>query len=71
MTYEQIVSLLGYANDHDMAVRILTTTEMEVTGIPTSVDTDIAAHEVYLRPVGEGETEIALSLGAIQRVELV
>jgi len=54
-----------------MAVRILTTTEMEVTGIPTSVDTDIAAHEVYLRPVGEDETEIALSLGAIQSVELV
>jgi hypothetical protein len=71
MTYEQIVSLLGYANDHDMAVRILTTTEMEVTGIPTSVDTDIAAHEVYLRPVGADETEIALSLGAIQSVELV
>jgi hypothetical protein len=35
------------------------------------VDTDITAHEVYLRPVGEDETEIALSLGAIQRVELV
>jgi hypothetical protein len=71
MTYEQIVSVLGYANDHDMAVRILTTTEMEVTGIPTSVDTDVAAHEVYLRPVGADETEIALSLGAIRSVELV
>ena len=71
MTYEQIVSVLGYANDHDMAVRILTTTAMEVTGIPTSVDTDIAAHEVYLRPVVEDETEIALTLGAIQSVELV
>jgi hypothetical protein len=70
MTYEQIVSLLGYANDHDMAVRIFTTDRMEVTGIPTSVDTHVTAHEVYLRPIGADDTEIALSLGAIQAVEL-
>ena len=70
MTYEQIVSLLGYANDHDMAVRILTTDRMQVTGIPTSVDTHVTAHEVYLRPIGSDDTEIALSLGSIQNVEL-
>jgi hypothetical protein len=71
MTYEQIVSMLGYANDHEMAVRILTTGDQEVTGIPTSVDTHITAHEVYLRPIGSDDTEIALSLGAIQRVDLL
>jgi hypothetical protein len=70
MTYEQIVAMLGYANDHEMAVRILTTGELEVTGIPTSVDTHVTAHEVYLKPIGADDTEIALSLGAIRSVEL-
>jgi len=71
MTYEQIVSLLGYAGDHDRSVRIVTADRHEVIGIPTSLDTDITAHEVYLRPPGDDSTEIALSLGAIQVVELV
>ena len=71
MTYDQIVSLLGYAGDHDCSVRIITTDRSEVVGIPTSVDTHVTAHEVYLRPTGTDDTEIALSLGAIQAVELV
>lgn len=71
MTYEEIVSILGYASAHDVAVRIVTTEGTEVTGIPTSVDTHITAHEVFLRPVGDDDTEIALSLGAIAQVELV
>ena len=71
MTYEQIVSVLGYAGDHDQAVRIRTSGEFEVVGVPTSVDTHITAHEVYLRPAGSDDTEIAVSLGAIQAVELV
>ena len=40
-------------------------------GIPMSVDTHITAHEVYLRPAGSDDTEIAVSLGAIEAVELV
>jgi hypothetical protein len=40
-------------------------------GIPLSVDTHITAHEVYLRPAGSDDTEIAVSLGAIEAVELV
>jgi hypothetical protein len=36
-----------------------------------SVDTHVTAHEVYLRPAGDDETEIAVSLAAIQAVELV
>jgi hypothetical protein len=71
MTYEEIISLLGYAGGHDQLVRITTTASTEVIGIPMSVDTHVTAHEVYLRPAGDGETEIAVSLAAIQAVELV
>ena len=70
MTYEDIVALLGYAGGHDQLVRITTRTQTEVVGIPLSVDTHVTAHEVYLRPAGDGETEIAVSLAAIQAVEL-
>ncbi|MEO7986121.1 MAG: hypothetical protein ABI766_06275 [Gemmatimonadales bacterium] len=71
MTYEDIVSLLGYAGGHEQAVRITTTDQSEVVGIPTSVDTHVTAHEVYLRPSGADDTEIAVSLAAIEAVELV
>ena len=71
MTYEDIVQLLGYAGGHEQAVRITTTDRTEVIGIPMSVDTHITAHEVYLRPAGSDDTEIAVSLGAIEAVELV
>jgi hypothetical protein len=71
MTYENIIALLGYAGGHEQLVRITTTTRTEVVGIPTSVDTHITAHEVYLRPAGDDETEIAISLAAIREVELV
>lgn len=71
MTYEEIISLLGYAGGHEQLVRITTTARTEVVGIPMSVDTHVTAHEVYLRPVGDEETEIAVSLAAIEAVELV
>jgi hypothetical protein len=71
MTYEDIVALLGYAGGHEQLVRITTTARTEVVGIPISVDTHVTAHEVYLRPAGDEETEIAVSLAAIQTVELV
>jgi hypothetical protein len=71
MTYEEIISLLGYAGGHEQFVRITTTARTEVIGIPMSVDTHVTAHEVYLRPAGDDETEIAVSLAAIQAVELV
>jgi hypothetical protein len=71
MTYEDIVALLGYAGGHEQLVRITTTSRTEVIGIPMSVDTHVTAHEVYLRPAGDEETEIAVSLAAIQAVELV
>lgn len=71
MTYEQIVAALGYAGSQERAVRIVTTDRKEITGVPTSVDTHITAHEVFLRPLGDDSTEISLSLGAIQEVELI
>ena len=71
MTYDDIVALLGYAGGHDQLVRITTRTHAEVVGIPVSVDTHVTAHEVYLRPAGDDETEIAVSLEAIEAVELV
>jgi hypothetical protein len=71
MTYEEIITLLGYAGGHEQVVRITTTDRTEVVGIPMSVDTDVAAHEVYRRPAGSDDTEIAVSLGAIEEVELV
>jgi hypothetical protein len=71
MTYEHIISLLGYAGGHEQVVRITTTDRSEVVGIPVSVDTHVTAHEVYLRPSGDGDTEIAISLAAIKDVELV
>ena len=71
MTYEEIVSVLGYAGGHEQPVRIMTTAQTEVVGIPVSVDTHVTAHEVYLRPTGAKDTEIAVSLAAIEKVELV
>ena len=71
MRYDEIVALLGYAGGHDQAVRITTTDRLEVVGVPTSVDTHVTAHEVYLRPSGGDETEIAVSLAGIEAVELV
>jgi hypothetical protein len=71
MTYEDIIALLGYAGGHEQVVRITTTDRTEVVGIPMSVDTHVTAHEVYLRPAGGDDTEIAVSLAAIEAVELV
>ena len=48
MTYEEIISLLGYAGGHEQVVRITTSDRTEVVGIPMSVDTHVTAHEVYL-----------------------
>jgi hypothetical protein len=71
MTYEEILELLDYAGGQEQPVRITTTGATEVIGIPTSVDRDLAAQEVYLRPVGQDDTEIAISLGAIESVQIV
>ena len=71
MTYEDIVAVLGYAGGHEQKVRITTSDPTDVLGNPIPVDTHITAHEVYQRPSGSDDTEIAVSLGAIEDVELV
>ena len=71
MTYEQIVATLGYAAGQELGVRIITADRREITGVPASVDTHITAHEVYLHPLGDEDTEIVLSLGEIREVELL
>jgi hypothetical protein len=71
MRYEEILSVLGYAGGHEQLVRITTVDRTQVVGVPTSLDTHVTAHEVFLRPPGADETEIAVSLGAIRAVELM
>lgn len=71
MSYDEIVSVLDYAGGHEQPVRITTSDRHQVVGIPTSVDTHPTAHEVYLRPAEADDVEIAVSLGAISRVELI
>lgn len=71
MDYDEVVSLLRYAGDHEQPVRLILAGSSEVVGVPTSLDTHVTAHEVYLRPLGGEDTEIAVSLGDIQQVELL
>lgn len=68
MTYEAIVELLDYAGGHDQVVRIITSDNQQLVGVPTSVDTDPGALEVFLRPVGAEDVEIAVSLTDIRAV---
>jgi hypothetical protein len=70
MRYEAIVELLGYASGQERQVRITTTDNHEVIGIPTSVDPHPTACEVYLHPKGDDGLEIAISLAHITRVEM-
>ena len=70
MQYQAIVELLDYAGGNDQLVRITTTDDQQVIGTPTSVDTDPAALEVYLRPLGAEDTEIAVRLTHIRAVEM-
>lgn len=71
MEYTKILEVLTWAGDHEQPVRITTDERTEVVGVPTSLDTHVTAHEVYLRPGDADDTEIAISLGAIRTVELL
>lgn len=71
MDYAQMLEVLAYAGDHEQMVRIVTEDRAEVVGVPTSLDAHITAHEVFIRPAGADDTEIAISLGAILGVELL
>ena len=71
MTYEAIIEMLGYAVAQGQRVRITTHERSEVIGVPTSLDTHVTANEVFLRPVGIEDTEVAVSLGQVAEVELL
>ncbi len=70
MEYPAILEFLRFALGTERAVRITTTDGQIVLGVPTSLDEDPTALEVYLHPVGDDDTEIALGLPQIARVEL-
>lgn len=71
MQIDAIIEILGFANGNDRAVRLVLEDGTEVLGVPSSVDLQPDAHEVFLKPSGNDETEIAVSLGAITSAELV
>jgi hypothetical protein len=52
-------------------VRVTTADGNEVIGVPTAVDPDAGAHEVYLRPVEAEDTEIAIDLAGVTSAEMV
>ena len=70
MQYQAIVEVLGYATGNERPVRIRTTDNQEIVGIPTSLDTHPTALEVYLHPEGADDAEIAVSLARILAVEM-
>jgi hypothetical protein len=71
ITTDSIIELLGYANGNLLPVRLVLVDGSEVTGVPSSVDLHPTAHEVFLRPDGDDETEIGISLTAVVLAELV
>lgn len=71
MNYEAIVEILGYAAAQEQRVRITTLDRSELIGVPTSLDTHVTANEVFLRPIGMEETEVAVALGQVAEVELL
>jgi hypothetical protein len=71
VTHQEIVSMLGWAAHNERTVRITTADRSEVVGVPSSLDTDPGALEVYLRPAGADDTEIVVTLTAITTVELL
>ena len=70
MQYEAMMQTLGWAAGHEVPVRIGVEGGASLVGVPTSLDPHPTALEVYLHPVGDENTEIAVSLAAIRSVEL-
>ena len=71
MDIEQITEVLTYANSNDRAVRLVLEDGSEVVGVPSNVDLNVDAHEVFLKPSGDDLTEIGVSIGSITQAELV
>lgn len=71
MTTDAVLEVLGYANGNLLPVRLVLRDGSEITGVPSSVDTHVTAHEVFLQPYGDEDTEVGVSLAAIISAELV
>jgi hypothetical protein len=71
MELDAIVEVLRWANGQGLPVRLVLRDAREISGVPTSVDLHVTAHEVFIRPEHHDETEIGISLGDITFAELV
>ena len=71
MDIDGIIEVLRWANGQGLTVRLVLRDDSEVHGVPTSVDLHPTAHEVFLRPERNDDTEIGVSLGDIISAELV
>lgn len=70
MELQAILEVLGFANSIGQGVRLVLTDGSEVVGVPTTVDLEPDANEVFLKPTGDDEAEIGVSIGAITSAQL-
>ena len=71
MDTDAIIELLSYAHGQECSVRLVLTDGTEIVGVPESVDTHPTAYEAFIRPDGDDDTEIGISLTAIASAEMV
>lgn len=71
MEIAAIIEVLRWANGQDGLVRVVLRDGSEVHGVPSSVDLHPTAHEVFLHPAGDDDSEIGISLTAIVSAELL
>ncbi len=70
MLLDAIIEVLSFASGNELAVRLELEDGSEVVGVPSSVDLHPTAHEVFLMPSGNDQTEIGISIHAITLAEL-
>jgi len=71
MSTQAVIDLLTFAQADLRAVRLTLRDGTEVTGTPSTIDTDPGASEVFLHPAGDDVTEIAISITEIAKAELL
>lgn len=71
MQLDAIIEVLGFASGNELPVHLELRDGTEVVGVPSSVDLHPTAHEVFLTPSGDDETEIGISIAAITLAELL
>jgi hypothetical protein len=71
MSSPAVLEVLTYAHANFRAVRLVLQDGTEVLGVPSSIDTHPTAYEAFLHPVGDDDTEIGVSLGAVVSAEMI